>query len=98
MAKANLETLISKTEKAKAAYEAATVELEAALEDLPLGHVFTIGSIPYQVNDVKGKRKAQCMLSKRAIAAMKGEEVPPMAVRKRRTKAEIEADKAQAAQ
>lgn len=96
MANVKFDKLVASIEKAKAAYETAKLELEQGLDSVPLGTVFAIGGVPYNVTAKGDKKTITCMLSKRAQAAMRGEEVPEYKPRKRRTKEEMAASNGQA--
>lgn len=90
-----LEDLISNVEKAKALVETATAALDAGLGSVEAGHGFSIDGIPYQVVvDKNGKKKVDCMMSKRAIAIQRGLPVPAITRGRPRKDAPLEESKA----
>lgn len=93
MANANFEKLVAKVDSTKSAYREAKAALDTAVADMPVGTTLNLDGIPHQVQDKDGKRCLVCLMSRLAIAAMRGETIPDRKPRKRRTKAEIEAAK-----
>lgn len=93
MANTNFEKLVAAVDRARAAYREAQAKLAESVESVDLGTTVIIDSIPWMVQQNDGKKVLNCLMSKKAIAAMRGEQVP-YKPRVRRTKAAIEAAKA----
>lgn len=90
-----VQQLAERADKLKTEYDQVREALDKALVDTPYGAVFKIGGIDYEVRMVKDQKKIVCAYSKRQLALMRGETPPPTTTRNRRTKAEIEAARAE---
>lgn len=89
------DTLVGAVEKAETALVEAKGKLQEAVESKEEGFVTQINGVPYHVTMVGEKKELRCMLTKRQIAAVRGEPVPPMV---RRKKAPAETKEPEAAQ
>ncbi len=98
MGQPKFEQLVANVSKAKEGLRKEEEKLTAALDTVALGHVVTIDSLAHQVVEEGGARKMKCMFTKRQIAAIRGEEIPPLVIKKRRTKAEVARDAAKEAE
>ena len=92
------ETLVADVDSAQTSLNSAKEKLNAALTEVANGHVVNIAGLPHEVREVKGKKELKCMLTKRQIAAVRGEPIPEIKSRNRRTAAEIAAETAEAAE
>jgi len=83
------DALVAAVDKAEKALADSKDKLNEALTTVDVGFVVTINELPYNVALVGGKKIIKPMLTKRQIAAIRGEVVPPVKSRKRRTAEEL---------
>ena len=86
------DALVEAVEKAEKALETAKEKLSASLDTVEDGYTFTVADLPMQVVVVNGKKEVKPMLTKRQIAALRGQPVPP--IKRRKPKPEAASDKA----
>lgn len=87
------EALLENVTKAKANLDAVKAKLNEALADVELGHVVQLEGIAHQVVDIQGKRRLQCMFTKRQLAALRGEAVPARTTRRKKSDAEKDTER-----